>query len=76
MTEQFDHVFDATGQKVVYVRPVSVDSLPDDVRAQAAGHKTLYAVHDADGAPLALVARRDMAFVLARQNDLIPVSVH
>ena len=76
MTERFDHVLDASGEKIVYVRPVSVDTLPEDVKAKAAGRKTLYAVHDADGAPLALVARRDMAFILARQNDLKPVFAH
>lgn len=76
MTERFDHVTDASGEKIVYVRPVAVEDLPDDVQAKAAGHTTLYAVHDAEGAPLALVAQRDMAFVLARQNDMTPVSVH
>jgi len=38
--------------------------------------KQLYAVHDAEGEQLALVADRRMAFVLARQNDLSPVTVH
>jgi len=65
-----------TGEKIVYVQPVDVDTLPEDVQAKATGHKMLYAVHDAEGAPLALVAERYMAFVLARQNDLTPVSVH
>lgn len=76
MNSETDHVTDATGEKIVYVRPVAVEDLPDDVRAKAAGRKTLYAVHDADGAPLALVAQRNMAFVLARQNDMTPVSAH
>jgi len=36
----------------------------------------IYAVHRADGERLALVRDRALAFVLARQNDLAPVSVH
>lgn len=65
-----------SGERIVYVRPVLVADLPDEVRQQAGGRDVLYAVHDADGERLALVADRRMAFVLARQNDLAPVSVH
>lgn len=60
----------------VYVRPVEVASLPDEVREQAGDIDTLYALHGPDGERLALVRERSMAFVLARQNDLAPVSVH
>ncbi|ETX30096.1 DUF1150 family protein [Roseivivax isoporae] len=62
--------------RTVYVRPVAVADLPDDVRTQAAGLDTIYAVHRADGERLALVKDRSLAFVLARQNDLAPVTVH
>ncbi len=61
---------------IVYVRAVNVDELPQDVQQQAMGHKTLYAVHAADGERLALVRDRSMAFALARQNDMDPVTVH
>lgn len=61
---------------MVYVRPVHVSELPDEVRAQVPGVSRLYAVHDADGQRLALVKDRNMAFVLARQNDMTPVAVH
>lgn len=64
------------GERIVYVRPVAVADLPEDVRQHAGGRDVIYAVHDADGERLALVADRRMAFVLARQNDLAPVSVH
>ena len=50
--------------------------LPDEVKSQVDGLDTLYAVHRADGERLALVKDRGMAFVLARQNDLAPVTVH
>ncbi|MDA7423897.1 DUF1150 family protein [Thalassococcus lentus] len=62
--------------RIVYVRPVDAGDLPEDVRAQIGGLKTLYAVHDADGQRLALVKDRAMAFSLARQNDFAPVTVH
>jgi hypothetical protein len=62
--------------RIVYVRPVAVADLPPEVQAQAGGLQTIYAVHDADGAQIALVADRRTAFFLARQNDMAPVSVH
>ncbi|MFN6951688.1 MAG: DUF1150 family protein [Albidovulum sp.] len=65
-----------TGERIVYVREVSVADLPEEIRAQAMGLDTLYAVHDAAGERLALVKDRRLAFILARQNDLAPVSAH
>jgi len=62
--------------RIVYVREVNVDDLPEEIRPQVAGLKKLYAVHSAEGERLALVRDRHMAFVLARQNDLAPVTVH
>lgn len=62
--------------RIVYVRPVKVADLPDEVQAQVGNAETLYAVHDANGQQLALVRDRRLAFVLARQHDLSPVTVH
>ncbi|EPX76334.1 DUF1150 family protein [Salipiger mucosus] len=62
--------------KIVYVRPVAARDLPEEVQEQLDGLETLYAVHRADGERLALVKDRALAFVLARQNDLAPVTVH
>jgi hypothetical protein len=62
--------------RIVYVREVAVADLPDELRAQVSGADVLYAVHDENGERLALVRDRHLAFVLARQNDLAPVSVH
>jgi hypothetical protein len=64
------------GPAIVYVRPVAVAELPDEVRAQIDGLETVYSVHRADGERLALVADRALAFLLARQHDFAPVSVH
>ena len=69
--------FDDTREdRIVYVRPVNVEDLPQEVRDQAGEAETLFAVHSADGARLALVKDRKLAFMLARQNDLAPVNVH
>ncbi len=61
---------------IVYVRAVKVDELPAEVRDQAQGLETIYAVHNADGEQLALVRDRALAYSLARQNDMKPVAVH
>lgn len=61
---------------IVYVRPVPVSELPAELRAQAEGLEVIYPVHRPDGARLALVADRKLAFALARSHDMAPVSVH
>ena len=47
-----------------------------EMQEQALGRDTVYAVHSPDGVRLALVGDRELAFVLARQNDFAPVNVH
>lgn len=74
MQTPFD--FGADPGRTVYVKTVAVADLPSEVRDQIQGHDQLYAVHSADGKQLALVADRQMAFVLARQHDYQPVAVH
>ncbi len=61
------------GQPIVYVREVTPDELPNELRGTTA---RLYAVHDAEGNRLALTPDRRIAFALARRNDMVPVSVH
>lgn len=65
-----------TGPRIVYVLPVAVADLPDDIRDQVDGAETLYAVHRPDGARLALVANRKLAFALALEHDMVPVNAH
>lgn len=62
--------------QIVYVRPIAVAGLTDELRDQIGAVETVYAVSDASGAQLALVVNRDLAFALARQHDMAPVSVH
>ncbi len=61
---------------VVYIRPVDVADLPSDVQEQALGAEVIYALHNAQGERLALVANRQMAIALAKENDLMPVTLH
>ncbi|MGD9865008.1 MAG: DUF1150 family protein [Pseudodonghicola sp.] len=74
MNTPFD--FNQDGRRIVYVKEVNVADLPAEVQAGAGGRDHLYAVHDAEGQQLALVADRRLAFILARQNDFEPVTVH
>lgn len=75
MYEKFDFGTESD-QRIVYVREVAVSDLPEDLQEQAEGAEVLYAVHSQDGERLALVKERNLAFILARQNDFAPVAVH
>ena len=75
MNPKYDVSPEASGN-TVYIRRGAMDSLPEEVRAQAPDADALYAVHGPDGERLALVTDRKMAFMLARENELDPVSVH
>ena len=71
----------AMGQnKTVYVRGVIARNLKAEgllpKEAAIEEEKMLYAVHAADGTPLAIVDSRDLAFTGARQYDMEAVSVH
>lgn len=70
------HGLPDSDERIVYVREVKVADLPDDIRPQLGGVTSVYAVCSTDGERLALVRDREMAFVLARQNDFAPVTVH
>ena len=43
--------------RIVYVREVAVKDLPEEVQREAGGLEKIYAVHNAEGARLALGAR-------------------
>lgn len=64
--------FPDEGQPIVYIRVANPDELPPDVDVEG----PVYSVHDSEGNRLALAADRKLAFALARQNDLTPMSVH
>jgi hypothetical protein len=67
---------------LVYVRPVKARDVIGSTPVEAAGgfhvdpDQTLYALHSADGARLAVLADRDSAIAAALAHELAPVSVH
>ena len=76
MNTEYELGIDSAARRIVYVRPVTVSELPQEVQSQAMGLQVVYALHDAQGERIALVRDRNLAFLLARQNDLAPVNVH
>lgn len=74
MNDAFD--LNADVGRMVYVKPIAVTDLPREVRDQAGELEQLFAVHDAEGQQLALVANRKLAFALAVQNDYAPQPLH
>ena len=64
------------GQDIVYVKPVLTADLPDEVRAEIGDLREVFAVHNTKGEQLVLVADRKLAFHLARENHMHPVTVH
>ncbi|MFO0996902.1 MAG: DUF1150 family protein [Alphaproteobacteria bacterium] len=49
---------------IAYVKPVVVDG------------RTAYAIHAADGRPVAVMEDRDVALAAIRQNNLEPMGIH
>ena len=62
--------------RIAYIRQLQVDALPDEIREKLPGVSEVYGIHSEEGECLALARDRQMAFVLARQNDMAPVSAH
>ncbi|MFN3846662.1 MAG: DUF1150 family protein [Paracoccaceae bacterium] len=75
MNVKYNALPEANSQ-IVYVRPVTVADLPDELREQIGDVETVYSVNRPDGARLALVRDRSLAFSLARQHDFAPVNAH
>jgi hypothetical protein len=66
---------------LVYVREIKAKEVlggADEMyeRFSVSPEQTLYALHRADGARLAVLADRDSAFAAAIAHELAPVSVH
>ncbi|MFK7944737.1 MAG: DUF1150 family protein [Paracoccaceae bacterium] len=58
---------------IVYVREADRSALPEHLQETPG---KFFALHDLSGTCLAVTQDRKVAFDLARQNDLRPVSVH
>ena len=70
------------GPELVYVRPVKAAEIMGNAPTEALESfdlepdQTLYAVHRADGARLAVLVDKESAYAAAVANELAPVSVH
>lgn len=80
--EGFERGAGGAPKPIVYVREIDTANLPSDLAgklAEARGGESdapAYAVHDAEGNPIAIFADRDLAFAAARLHDMAPVSAH
>ena len=67
---------------LVYVRPIKAAEIMADTPVETIKgfdlkpEQTLYAVHSANGARLAVLGDRDTAIAAALAHELAPVSVH
>ena len=67
---------------LVYVRPIKAAEIMADTPVETIRgfdlkpEQTLYAVHRADGARLAVLGDKDSAIAAALAHELAPVSVH
>jgi hypothetical protein len=70
------------GPALVYVRAIRAQEIMGQTSAEQIEtfhlepDQTLYALHRADGARLAVLADRDSAYAAALAHELVPVSVH
>jgi hypothetical protein len=70
------------GPELVYVRPIKAAEIMGSAPLDALKSfdlepdQTLYAVHRADGARLAVLIDRESAYAAAVANEMAPVSVH
>ena len=76
-----DHQHHAPGLElasdIVYVRELTAEEAAELPGGEdSIEQRRLFAIHDSDGARLALTDDRKLAFVLARQHDKTPLSVH
>ncbi len=63
-------------QRLVYIRKINASEFPDAIREEADVPDHLFAIHMDDGEQIAFLLERDAAFHMARENEMIPHSVH
>ncbi len=62
--------------RAVYVRPVDVSDLPEDIQQELGDIDKVYAICDDEGTQLALVNGQDLAYSVARHHDYEPYSLN
>ena len=66
----------ALAGNMIYLKPVDIADLPEEVREDAGALETVFSVFNAKGEQVALVANEAIAADLAAQNDMQVVPVH
>ena len=61
---------------IVYIKEVMASEVPADINLDALESDSVFALHDANGAQLAVAANRQLAVHLAKANDLVPMTLH
>lgn len=68
LTEEMD-------RNLVYIKEIAAVDLPMELRADIEDISPMFSVHNAKGIQLALVGNRQLAYQLAHQNNLVPMTV-
>ena len=72
MKDQFGVLED----RIVYLKLINKNDLPDEVIEQTGDLEQLWSVHNSEGEQLALIADLDQAYDLAREFRYSPMTVH
>jgi hypothetical protein len=63
-------------RNIVYIKEVMARDVSASIDMDVLDTDRVFALHDANGAQLAVAANRQLALHLARANDLEPMTVH
>jgi len=74
MNTKFD--LSEMGANIVYLKPMNLAELPDEVRAQAGDLEQIFAVHNGNGEQVAYIADLKFANHLAEENNVRIVTLH
>ena len=72
MKDQFGVLED----RIVYLKPIKKNDLPDEVIDQTGDLERLWSVHNSEGEQLALIGDLDQAYDLAREFRYSPMALH
>jgi hypothetical protein len=63
-------------RNIVYIKEVMARDVSASIDMDVLDTDRVFALHDANGAQLAVAANRQLALYLAHANDLEPMTVH
>ena len=72
MKDQFGVLED----RIVYLKPIEKNDLPDEVIDQTGDLERLWSVHNSEGEQLALIGDLGQAYDLAREFRYSPMTLH